>query len=62
MKNFKDGLYRLEKSSDIFDYGTDSWKIGESIEVRLTDKEVAVLFSNKLYERLGFVGWQWLED
>jgi hypothetical protein len=62
MTSYKSGLYRLEKSSDLFSKENDGWVMGESIEVRLTEKEAKNLFRDGLFTRLGFVGWTYLGE
>jgi hypothetical protein len=56
MKKYKSGRYSLEKESDLFSNNSNNL-----VEVKLTEKEAEILFKNKLYEKLGFVGWSFLD-
>ena len=55
----KAGLYRFERSTDLFSVTT--WS-GDIIEIRLTEKEARAIFKDKLFQRLGFVGWTYLGE
>ena len=67
----KAGLYRFESGGDLFansnkgmikgdNVETAVW--GETRDIRLTEKEANTLFQNQLFQRLGFVGWTYLEE
>lgn len=56
----KGGLYRFERSADLF---APTRRIqGETLEIRLTEKEARTIFRDELFQRLGFVGWTYLGE
>jgi hypothetical protein len=56
----KAGLYRFERSPDLF--AAIKGCQGDTLEIRLTEKEANTLFQNQLFQRLGFVGWAYLGE
>lgn len=56
----KAGLYRFERSADLF--APTGGIQGETLEIRLTEREVRTIFKDELFQRLGFVGWTYLGE
>lgn len=62
MPTYKSGWYELQRGSDLFEQKPGELNYGGYIEIKLTEKEAKALFSNRLYLKLGFVGWSWLKE
>jgi hypothetical protein len=56
----KAGLYRFERSADLF--AAIKGCQGDTLEIRLTEKEAQTIFKDELFQRLGFVGWTYLGE
>ena len=56
----KAGLYRFERSPDLFTAIKGCQ--GDTLEIRLTEKEAWTIFKDELFQRLGFWGWTYLGE
>lgn len=55
---YEAGLYLFERRADLFAALKECQ--GDTLEIRLTEKEAETIFRNDLFQKLGFWGWTYL--